>query len=447
MAVGGWVDARPLEDDLAARLAPGWSVEKRYYSDAQRKSDLPPSHAQAKMLFNSGVGLIVHAGHGESDGWAQCFSVGDLRGLTNSELFPVVISAGCSTAHFATLPPYEPYRTFTGRSTTALMTTKSSPRHHHRPIHTSAGDSIRVAWARRCCAARRTGRWPTSAATPAASLAALTLVDGFVGALAQSSQPRLGDCWASAVNYYYDREHLATLKPTEDWYPPSIFFQAMKFMLFGDPSLRLPDNQKIHAQTPPDAAVSGKSVVTSPAAESPSRGVTMRDPSTIIKCKDEFWVFHTGRGLRSAHSKDLAKWERGPRVFTNAPDWIAQAVPENRGDYWAPDIIHLGNRYLLYYSASSFGKNTSAIGLATNPILDPHDSAYRWTDQGVVIQSRATNDFNTIDPAIFHDTDGSLWLTFGSYWSGIKMIQLDPQTGKRIAPDSPITSLAYNDSH
>jgi hypothetical protein len=41
------------------------------------------------------------------------------------------------------------------------------------------------------------------------------------------------------VRYYHEKEHLATLKPNHDWYPPSIFFQGMKFMFFGDPSLPL----------------------------------------------------------------------------------------------------------------------------------------------------------------------------------------------------------------
>jgi len=177
------------------------------------------------------------------------------------------------------------------------------------------------------------------------------------------------------------------------------------------------------------------------------RNAFVHDPSTIVKCKDEFWVFTTGRGVPSWHSKDLVNWERGPAVFADAPPWVAEAVPANRFmDYWAPDVACVNGRYLLYYSASSFGKNVSGIGLATSPTLDPDDPAYGWTDQGMVIASAATDDFNTIDPAIFHDKNGSLWLTFGSFWSGIKMIQLDPQTGKRIAPDSPIYSLAHYDS-
>ncbi len=72
----------------------------------------------------------------------------------------------------------------------------------------------------------------------------MTLLAGFVDTLTRESQRSdnvtIGDCWAGAVSYYYDHEHLATLKPDTGWYPPSIFFQGMKFMLFGDPSLPMP---------------------------------------------------------------------------------------------------------------------------------------------------------------------------------------------------------------
>lgn len=178
-----------------------------------------------------------------------------------------------------------------------------------------------------------------------------------------------------------------------------------------------------------------------------SRGVHVHDPSAIIKCGDQFWVFSTGRGIPSYHSKDLVKWERGPSAFTNAPVWVARTIPQNRWMYyWAPDVIHLGDRYLLYYAVSVFGKNTSAIGLATSPTLDPADPEFKWSDQGVVVQSGSEDNFNAIDPAAILDEQGRLWLAFGSFWSGIKMIQLDPKTGHRIAPDSPMYSLAFNDS-
>jgi arabinan endo-1,5-alpha-L-arabinosidase len=177
-----------------------------------------------------------------------------------------------------------------------------------------------------------------------------------------------------------------------------------------------------------------------------SRGVRAHDPSTIVKCKNEYWIFYTGRGIPSYHSRDLMTWEPGPSVFTNAPAWTAQAVPANRWmHYWAPDVIHLGDRYLLYYSVSTFGKNQSAIGLATNPTLDPADPRFHWTDQGIVVQSAPADNFNAIDPAVCQDADGKLWLAFGSYWSGIKLMQLDPGTGKRLT-NSPLDALAFNAS-
>ena len=201
------------------------------------------------------------------------------------------------------------------------------------------------------------------------------------------------------------------------------------------------------AQSEPAGQDSHKSMTVLPLEQSASRGVTTRDPSSVIKCKDEYWVFYTGRGVPSYHSKDLVTWERGPAVFTTEPEWIAGIVPANRHmSYWAPDITKLDNHYLLYYAVSSMGKMTSAIGLATNPTLDPNDPAYHWTDLGFVVRTQEGDGYNAIDPSVFHDSDGTLWLTFGSYWTGIKLIQLDPRTGKRIAPDSKLFSLAYNDS-
>jgi arabinan endo-1,5-alpha-L-arabinosidase len=176
-----------------------------------------------------------------------------------------------------------------------------------------------------------------------------------------------------------------------------------------------------------------------------SRGVRVHDPSTIIKCKDEYWLFYTGRGIPSFRSRDLVQWQPGPRTLNAALPWVAQAVPDNRNaDCWAPDVVFVKDRYLLYFSVSTFGKSTSAIGLLSNPTLDPADPKYKWTDEGIVIQSPALENFNAIDPAIVNDPADGLWMVWGSFWDGIKLVQLDPATGKRLAPNSPIHSLARN---
>jgi hypothetical protein len=239
------VDSRNLLDGLAARLTNGWEIEKRYLSNARRQSGtLPPDRNQVRALLNGGTGLVVHTGHGQAGAWEQCFFVRDLDRITNSTMLPVVISAGCSTACFAPLPPYEAYVDVEGKEHVGTYhkevftgpPTPPAPYQRGRFNPTGLGEqllkrNLNGAAAYIGC---NTGSQPC----------ALTLVEGFVMSLAAAKEPRLGDCWAGAIRYYFDHEHLATLKPNADWYPPSIFFQGMKFMLFGDPSLRLPANQR-----------------------------------------------------------------------------------------------------------------------------------------------------------------------------------------------------------
>ena len=172
----------------------------------------------------------------------------------------------------------------------------------------------------------------------------------------------------------------------------------------------------------------------------------VHDPSTIVKCNEEYWVFSTGPGISSRHSTNLLNWTNGPRVFVTPPAWTTNTIPGNRGYFWAPDVIHLKDGYFLYYSVSTWGKNNSAIALATNPTLDPAARDFGWIDHGIVVRTTGAEDYNAIDPATMLDDDGRLWMVFGSYWSGIKLVELDAQTGLRKMGDSPLYSLAYNKS-
>jgi arabinan endo-1,5-alpha-L-arabinosidase len=172
----------------------------------------------------------------------------------------------------------------------------------------------------------------------------------------------------------------------------------------------------------------------------------IHDPSTIIKDDGRFYIYGTGPGIRSQSSPDLICWTNGPAVFDAPPAWVKAIVPEFRRDFWAPDIIRVNGNFFLYYAASSMGKQTSAIGLATNATLNPAATNYLWADQGPIISSTPAAAFNTIDPSVMLDTDGKLWLAFGSYWEGIFLAELDAQTGHRIATNSPLYHLAWNHS-
>lgn len=172
----------------------------------------------------------------------------------------------------------------------------------------------------------------------------------------------------------------------------------------------------------------------------------IHDPSTIIKCKDRYYIFGTGAGIITKWSTDKIFWNAGPNVFTNAPTWTTNAVPGFGGVIWAPDVFFLNGRYCVYFAISTFGSQVSAIGLVTSPTLDPADPTYHWTDQGIVIQSSNGSAYNTIDPSVMLDASGNPWMSFGSYWSGIYTMALDPQTGLRLLPNSTPYRVAYNGS-
>jgi arabinan endo-1,5-alpha-L-arabinosidase len=121
-------------------------------------------------------------------------------------------------------------------------------------------------------------------------------------------------------------------------------------------------------------------------------------------------------------------------------------VPRSNG-IWAPDLSYHNSLYHLYYSVSSFGSQRSVIGLAVNKTLDQNDPDYRWIDRGKAIESRPGQcDFNAIDPALFVDRDGKWYLFFGSFWSGIKAVQLNAETGKPHE-DATIIPIAARPKH
>src|SRR5580698_293107 len=179
----------------------------------------------------------------------------------------------------------------------------------------------------------------------------------------------------------------------------------------------------------------------------PLRGyLSAHDPSTLTLCDGRYYQYWTGQGILAKSSADKIFWTPGPAVFPNAPAWTSNAVPGFTGLFWAPDVLYFNGLYHLYYAVSTFGSQVSAIGLVTNPTLDPSNPSYQWTDQGPVITSTNGSPYNTIDPSLCWDNSGNLWMSFGSYWNGIYLIQLNSTNGLRISPNSPTYQLAYNSS-
>ena len=160
----------------------------------------------------------------------------------------------------------------------------------------------------------------------------------------------------------------------------------------------------------------------------------MHDPSGIIKCEDTYWIFSTGRGIPSWYSNDLVKWTAGktPLPPGSYPTWVKSYASGFDGHFWAPDCFYMNGLYHLYYSCSSWGSRNSCIGLMVSKSLNPESADYGWSDEGVVVFSSDASNVNCIDPAVFRDDEGKIWLTYGSHWDGIRIIELDSINGKVI---------------
>jgi len=159
----------------------------------------------------------------------------------------------------------------------------------------------------------------------------------------------------------------------------------------------------------------------------------VHDPM-IVKDGDTYYLFSTGQGVQLRTSSDLKSWQAAGQVFDSKPAWITTTGSSDPNHLWAPEVRYFGGTFHLYYSASKFGSNQSCIGHATKAALA---STEDWVDLGAAFCSNTSGpaqDFNAIDASPFQDQEGKLWLPFGSFWSGLKMLRLD-EDGKTSGPD------------
>lgn len=156
------------------------------------------------------------------------------------------------------------------------------------------------------------------------------------------------------------------------------------------------------------------------------------DPA-LVKDGEMYYTFSTDImvggpfpfGIMVRRSEDLVNWEYIGQALDDIPEEAMEwANPEN---LWAPDVVKMNDTYYLYYSVSRFGVNRSYIGVATSDSIEGP-----WHHQGEVIKTTGSDPVNAIDPNITFDRDGVPWLVYGSFWDGIHLLEIDPNTGKPV---------------
>jgi arabinan endo-1,5-alpha-L-arabinosidase len=224
----------------------------------------------------------------------------------------------------------------------------------------------------------------------------------------------------------------------------------------------------------------GKAPYTAPMTVS-GTGIFVHDPNLVQDpITHTYWLYGTHQTI--AYSTDLSTFtyttestaegactaaqatmwiadaDHCPIIGPDFPSWTGLQTPksDNNGadtDVWAPDVMYANGTYYQYYAIpyepATSGAAEAVIGLATST-----NAWGPWTDKGWIVSSWSPNTtppagfgfnpgstYNAIDPAPFIDASGNWWLSFGSWFDGIHLMQLDPASGLPLATDIPV--IAY----
>ncbi|MHC4757862.1 MAG: arabinan endo-1,5-alpha-L-arabinosidase [Planctomycetota bacterium] len=170
-------------------------------------------------------------------------------------------------------------------------------------------------------------------------------------------------------------------------------------------------------------------------AESAKLGPSIHDPSELQFENGHFMVFATGKGIRSWYrDQKTDNWKLADIIFPQGhhPQWWQEVFPDTKGYFWAPCVP---SKWVMYYSFEADADYASAIGRAVATGTAPN---LEWKDDGPVLVMPACREDDTwcpvaIDPSVFTDDKGNLYMAFGSGTTGIWIVELDPETGHLTA--------------
>ncbi len=206
-----------------------------------------------------------------------------------------------------------------------------------------------------------------------------------------------------------------------------------------------------------------------------SAKISCHDPQILLGKDDVYYM--TGSHQIIAESKDLSDWNyiaNGNRMFDNIfsgdlPAFSYVGKNEEGGySIWASNIFYneVMGKYLMYFcTSSSYIKSNLTLAVSDTPggpytytdtflysgwdestlgktnvkeVLGKDADLSRYYEYGAYNNKKWPN---CIDPAVFTDEDGKMWMVYGSWSGGIFLLELDEKTGLPIHPKESSESV------
>jgi hypothetical protein len=250
-------------------LTPDFNVIRLYNASisalAASLTDGAPTETEIINRLNTGAGFVNFGGHGNFQAWDACFYLWSISSPTlTSTRWPVVVSLGCGTGKISPEPPYEAYTDVFGVAHPGIMQGESWP---------VTGDPTLPPPA--CLQTDWPDSFPEHLLTRNPWRGAVAYFACVSGAQAWNSyldlfffqnyteHCLLGDMWRDMVTRYCDTPkaidgyNLGAIGRGEtsitsggSWYKVAGYHQPLKYLLYGDPSLRVGSMANFPPETP-----------------------------------------------------------------------------------------------------------------------------------------------------------------------------------------------------
>ncbi|MCD4655165.1 hypothetical protein K8T06_14685 [bacterium] len=238
IATTDWLnDACKTQEEIASKSLTAFTNQKLYSSGNPCANVTVPSANAINTRMNNGIGFVSYIGHGSRTTWHGCYGTGDISGLTNSGKLPVIFASACGTSEFATQAPYDGYTDINGVNHNGTnggeVFTRTPPQPACIQIiknPESIGEALTVKY--------DTGAIGYVGCATGAQPWSFDLNKFFFEAYRYGHE-FLGGMWNYMIQKFYETHVLPAVISTPDWTKVAEFHQPWKFLLFGDPSLRI----------------------------------------------------------------------------------------------------------------------------------------------------------------------------------------------------------------